>query len=94
MTGKPKKRPTDKPTRIQEVNRGVILDAALEMFSNYGFRGTTIDQITEKAGISKPSLLYYFKRNDVIYAAVPEATMDDGFSLCWRSTRTATLSRG
>jgi TetR/AcrR family transcriptional regulator len=74
---KPKKPAGDKQTRIQEVNRGVILDAALEMFSVYGLRGTTIDQIAEKAGMSKPNLLYYFKRKDDIYAAVLEATLDE-----------------
>ena len=47
------------------------------MFSNYGLRGTTIDQIAEKAGMSKPNLLYYFKRKDDIYAAVLEATLDE-----------------
>jgi TetR/AcrR family transcriptional regulator len=77
VAGKPKKEAGEKPTRIQEVNRGVILDAALEMFSNYGLRGTTIDQIAEKAGMSKPNLLYYFKRKDDIYAAVLEATLDE-----------------
>jgi TetR/AcrR family transcriptional regulator len=67
----------DKPTRIQELNRGVILDAALEIFSNYGLRGTTIDQIAAKAGMSKPNLLYYFKRKDDIYAAVLENTLQE-----------------
>lgn len=74
---KPKKEAGEKPTRIQEINRGVILDAALEMFSTYGFRGTTIDQIADKAAMSKPNLLYYFKRKDDIYAAVLEATLDE-----------------
>ena len=32
----------DKPrTRIQEINRGAILMAALEVFSIHGFRGST-----------------------------------------------------
>ena len=74
---KPKKEAGEKPTRIQEINRGVILDAALEVFSTYGFRGTTIDQIADKAAMSKPNLLYYFKRKDDIYAAVLEATLDE-----------------
>jgi TetR/AcrR family transcriptional regulator len=72
---KPKSKAGEKSTRIQEANRGIILDAALEVFSAYGFRGTTIDQIAAKADMSKPNLLYYFKRKDDIYAAVLEMTL-------------------
>jgi TetR/AcrR family transcriptional regulator len=73
----PLKEAGDKPTRIQEINRSIILDAALDVFSVYGFRGSTIDQIAEKAAMSKPNLLYYFKRKDDIYAGVLEATLDE-----------------
>ena len=64
------------PTRIQQINRGIILDAALEVFSVHGFRGSTVDQIARKAGMSKPNLLYYFRRKQDIYAAVLETTLD------------------
>jgi len=62
-------------TRIQSINRRLILDAALEVFSAYGFRGATIDQIAEKAGMSKPNLLYYFPRKQNIYVTVLQDTM-------------------
>lgn len=64
-------------TRIQAINRGTILDAALQVFSTHGFRGSTLDQIAARAGMSKPNLLYYFKRKQDIYAAVLEATLDE-----------------
>ena len=67
----------NKRTRIQGINRGIILDAALEVFSAYGFRGSTIDQIAEKAGMSKPNLLYYFPRKEDIYVTVLEKTLED-----------------
>jgi TetR/AcrR family transcriptional regulator len=67
----------DKTTRIQELNRKVILDAALDVFSVYGFRGTTLDQIAEKSGMSKPNLLYYFKRKQDIYVSVLEETLEE-----------------
>jgi TetR/AcrR family transcriptional regulator len=54
-------------TRIQREKRDVILQAALDVFSTNGFRGTTIDQIAEAAGMSKPNLLYYFPRKDAIH---------------------------
>lgn len=68
---------TNKRTRIQGINRGIILDAALEVFSTYGFRGSTIDQIASKAGMSKPNLLYYFPRKEDIYVTVLEKTLED-----------------
>jgi TetR/AcrR family transcriptional regulator len=51
-------------TRIQREKREVILDAALEVFSTQGFRGATIDQIAEAAGMSKPNLLYYYRSKE------------------------------
>jgi TetR/AcrR family transcriptional regulator len=67
----------EKTTRIQEINRRLILDAALDVFSTYGFRGTTIDQIAERAGMSKPNLLYYFPRKQNIYVTLLEETLTE-----------------
>ncbi len=44
-----------------------ILEAALDVFSQNGFRGATIDQIAEAAGMSKPNLLYYFRTKEAIH---------------------------
>jgi TetR/AcrR family transcriptional regulator len=57
-------------TRIQTEKRELILEAALEVFSTHGFRGSTIDQIAEAAGMSKPNLLYYFHRKEDIHEAL------------------------
>ncbi|MGU3574366.1 TetR family transcriptional regulator C-terminal domain-containing protein [Brucellaceae bacterium C25G] len=67
-------------TRIQAINRRIILDAALEVFSAFGFRGSTLDQIAEKAGMSKPNLLYYFPRKQHIYVTVLENTLVEWLS--------------
>lgn len=65
-----------KRTRIQAENEEKILDAALEVFSRYGFRGATIDQIAALCGMSKPNLLYYFRRKHDLYTAVLKRTLD------------------
>jgi TetR/AcrR family transcriptional regulator len=57
-------------TRIQTEKRELILEAALEVFSTHGFRGSTIDQIADAAGMSKPNLLYYFRRKEDIHEAL------------------------
>ena len=67
---------TRKRTRIQEANEEKILDAALEVFSSYGFRGATVDQIAALTGMTKPNLLYYFRRKDDIYLAVLRRTLE------------------
>ena len=64
-------------TRIQAQNEELILKAALEVFSAYGFRGATVDQIATSCGLSKPNLLYYFRRKEDIYVAVLEHTLHD-----------------
>ncbi|HHZ10746.1 MAG TPA: TetR/AcrR family transcriptional regulator [Rhizobiales bacterium] len=63
-------------TRIQTEKREVILEAALEVFSAQGFRGATIDQIAEAAGMSKPNLLYYFKRKEDIHRTLIERLLE------------------
>lgn len=63
--------PSARPrTRIQTKNRETILDAGLEVFSTHGFRGATLDQIADVAGLSKPNLLYYFPSKEAIHMGV------------------------
>ncbi|AXQ93490.1 TetR family transcriptional regulator C-terminal domain-containing protein [Cereibacter azotoformans] len=57
-------------TRIQRRNSEAIFEAALEVFSAHGFRGATLDQIAEAAGLSKPNLLYYFPSKEAIHVAL------------------------
>ncbi len=66
---------TKKRTRIQAEKEARILDGALEVFSRYGYRGATVDQIAAAAGMSKPNLLYYFRRKHDIYLAVLRRTL-------------------
>ncbi|WOC15744.1 HTH-type transcriptional regulator RutR [Pseudochrobactrum sp. MP213Fo] len=63
-------------SRIQETKRRLILEAALDVFSSYGFRGSTIDQIALKAGMSKPNILYYFRRKEDIYVTVLQRMLE------------------
>jgi TetR/AcrR family transcriptional regulator len=63
-------------TRIQLRNEERILDAAQEVFATYGYQGATIDEVAERAGISKPNLHYYFKRKRDLYLAVLRRTLE------------------
>ncbi|MEZ5871686.1 MAG: TetR family transcriptional regulator C-terminal domain-containing protein [Nitratireductor sp.] len=68
---------TRRKTRIQQENEERILEAALEVFSMHGFRGATIDQIADAAGMSKPNLLYYFRTKDAIHRLLIEQLLDN-----------------
>lgn len=63
-------------TRIQQRNSQAILEAALEVFSQHGFRGATLDQIAEGAGLSKPNLLYYFPSKEAVHTALLSKLLD------------------
>jgi len=63
-------------TRIQQKNSETILEAALDVFSTYGFRGATLDQIADVAGLSKPNLLYYFPSKEAMHQALLTRLLD------------------
>ncbi|MFC5385869.1 TetR/AcrR family transcriptional regulator [Aquamicrobium segne] len=70
-------KPSHPLTRIQARRREKILEAALEVFSTHGFRGSTIDQIAVAADMSKPNLLYYFKNKETIHIQLIQRLLDD-----------------
>ena len=53
-----------------------ILEAALEVFSSHGFRGSTIDQIADAAQMSKPNLLYYFRTKEMMHRVLIDRLLD------------------
>jgi len=63
-------------TRIQRKNTAAILEAALAVFSQHGFRGSTLDQIARAAGLSKPNLLYYFPSKEAIHVELLSGLME------------------
>ena len=68
--------PERKESRIQQRNRKRILEAALEVFSQHGFRGATLDQIAAEAELSKPNILYYFSGKEEIHVTLLNGLMD------------------
>lgn len=63
-------------SRAAAVKRSVILDAALEYFSQFGMHGTSLDKVAELAGVSKTNLLYYFPSKEALYIAVLKNILD------------------
>lgn len=46
------------------------MQAALALFSQHGVNGTSIEQIAERADVSKSNLLYYFSSKEQLYLDV------------------------
>lgn len=63
-------------TRIQARNRAAILEAGLQVFSEKGFRGATLEEIARAARLSKPNLLYYFPSKEALHLALLEGLLD------------------
>ena len=72
----PQSNPRNGKTRIQQANETKILEAALEIFAQHGFRGATIDQIAAQAGMSKPNLLYYFANKEAMHRALIDRLLE------------------
>jgi len=55
---------------MREEKKTLIMNAALEHFSNIGFHATTISHIARHAGISKGLMYNYFKSKEDLLAAI------------------------
>ncbi len=63
-------------SRAVAAKRQAILAAALEFFSQFGIHGTSLDQVAERADVSKTNLLYYFPSKEALYIAVLKDILD------------------
>lgn len=53
----------------REVRERQILDAAVAVFSQYGYHATSMDEVSEVAGISKPMIYAYLGSKDDLFTA-------------------------
>ena len=59
-----------------ETKRAAILDAALKLFSQYGYRRTSIDDIAREAEIAKGTVYLSFKSKEEIFRALSESLIE------------------
>ena len=71
----------EKPARKQQqrsiVTQQKLLDAAIEAFSENGFKGTSTRDIAERAGVHHPLLTYHFKNKDLLWRAAADRVFRD-----------------
>lgn len=53
----------------------LILNAATTLFANKGYSGTSVREIVELAGVTKPTLYYYFKNKEDLYIKLIDEAM-------------------
>ena len=67
---------TAKPERKQQqrsiITQQKLLDAAIEAFSENGFKGTSTRDIAERAGVHHPLITYHFKNKDQLWRAASD----------------------
>jgi AcrR family transcriptional regulator len=56
--------------RRKEARPGEILDAALELFVERGFAATRLDDVAQRAGVSKGTVYLYFDGKEELFKAV------------------------
>jgi AcrR family transcriptional regulator len=50
-----------------ERSRGLILNAALELFAHQGYRGTNVREIAARAGVSTGNVYHHFPEKELIF---------------------------
>ena len=62
--------------RDKERRRLALLDAARELFMHHGYHGTTIEMITEKAGVGTGTFYLYFSAKSDLYKSFQDEGID------------------
>ncbi|MCZ0997054.1 TetR/AcrR family transcriptional regulator [Streptomyces mirabilis] len=55
---------------MEDTRREEILEAALRVFAERGFRGTSIDAVAERAGLTRQGVLHYFPSKKKLFMAL------------------------
>lgn len=72
--------------------RQAILAAALKLFADRGYAGTSVKEIVDAARVTKPVLYYYFANKAALYQALVDFAHDERFRLMQEAAaRGATL---
>ncbi|MET0716017.1 MAG: TetR/AcrR family transcriptional regulator [Mycetocola sp.] len=78
------------PTK-SALKKRLILDAAIDAFSEQNRAAVRVEDIAQRAGVNKSLIYYYFDSKESLYDAVMEDLVEAGFDFM-APTPTATLS--
>lgn len=81
-------RPARKQQQRSIRTRQKLLDAALEAFSENGFKGTSTRDIAERAGVHHPLITYHFKNKEELWRSAADQIFSE-FSAALIAARSA-----
>jgi outer membrane protein len=58
-----------------------LLDVGLKLFANRGYAGASVQDITDEAQVTKPTLYYYFGNKEGLFQALVDHAMDERLRL-------------
>jgi AcrR family transcriptional regulator len=64
MKNKTEKGPAEQNARAR------LMETAIDMFAEKGYAGTSVREIVDRAGVSKPVLYYYFQSKEGLFLAI------------------------
>ena len=53
-----------------------IFESAIQVFSNCGYSGATMDEVVARAGVAKGSLYYHFKSKEELFIFIIKEGMN------------------
>jgi AcrR family transcriptional regulator len=79
LAGTNKKKDLPPRTRLSsEERKRIIVSAAIQLFSEHGFRGTTTRELAAAAGVTEPVLYQHFETKRDLYSALIESKSMEG----------------
>lgn len=73
-------KPIARPRMSAAERRATIVEAALKLFGEKGFRGTTTRELAAAVGVTEPVLYEHFKTKSELYTAIIDAKSQEGMA--------------
>jgi AcrR family transcriptional regulator len=64
-------------TDIKEAKKRKIADAARELFTDFGYKSVSMDQIAQKANVAKGTVYLYFKDKDALFFYLADELLEN-----------------
>ena len=75
-----------------DIRKQELLDAALQLFNEKGYEGTTINDIIKKVGVTKGAFYYYFSSKEEILNVLSEQQADILMEIARKTAANESLS--
>lgn len=72
------------PSELYETRREEILEAARKVFAKHGYQSGSLDDVAAEAGISKPTLYYYFSSKAHLFFELVSLHADEQLAILER----------